>query len=287
MNQDSRFIAIILVVGALGAGGYFFWKSQQPEPLPPVPIPKFTPPPAAPPPPAPPDTAPPAAAAEPVIKHPAPKPDRPPRTPLPALAESDPHVRDALLDLFGKKGVLTFLNVDGFVRRFVSTVDNLGNETASVQQWPVGRTAGRFTVDAAGAISPENAERYAPLLKFALAMDTTRAVGLYARLYPLFQQAYEELGFPGRYFNDRAIEVIDQLLATPDLPAPARVKQVVVTDAAGRTRASNLYQFEDPTLEARSAGQKIMLRIGPANTARVKAKLREIRQQITQGKAAR
>ena len=49
-----------------------------------------------------------------------------------------------------------------------------------------------------------------------------RAVALYARLYPLFQQAYEELGYPGRYFNDRLVEVIDDLLATPEPTGPVR-----------------------------------------------------------------
>jgi hypothetical protein len=283
MNQDSRFIMIILAVGAVGAGGYFWWRHQQPPPAAP-PIPQIaapTLPPAAPPPP-----PPPAPAAEPAIKHPMPAPDRAPRTPLPALAESDPHVREALVDLFGRKGVLAFLNVDGFVRRFVTTVDNLANERASAQQWPVSRTPGRFLADG-GTISPTNAERYAPLLRFALAVDATRAVGLYARLYPLFQEAYEELGFPGKYFNDRAIEVIDHLLATPEAPASPKVKLVQVTDSAGRTRPGTLYQFEDASLETRSAGQKILLRIGAENAALAKAKLSEIRQQITQGKAPR
>ncbi len=39
--------------------------------------------------------------------------------------------------------------------------------------------------------------------------------------------------------------------------------------------------FADPELEARSAGQKILLRTGAANATAIKAKLREIRQEIT------
>ncbi|OIQ76552.1 hypothetical protein GALL_417610 [mine drainage metagenome] len=41
-----------------------------------------------------------------------------------------------------------------------------------------------------------------------------------------------------------------------------------------------LYQFADPKLEARSAGQKIMIRMGADNAAKVKAKLAEIRQEL-------
>jgi Protein of unknown function (DUF3014) len=38
-----------------------------------------------------------------------------------------------------------------------------------------------------------------------------------------------------------------------------------------------MYQFADAKLESLSAGQKIMLRMGSANQARVKAKLNEVR----------
>jgi hypothetical protein len=87
------------------------------------------------------------------------------------------------------------------------------------------------------------------------------------RLYPLFQQQYERLGYPGKYFNDRLMEVIDHLIATPDLADPVLLTQTRV-----------LYQFTDPRLEQLSAGQKIMIRMGSDNAAKVKAKLREIRE---------
>ena len=42
-----------------------------------------------------------------------------------------------------------------------------------------------------------------------------------------------------------------------------------------------MYQFADPELEARSAGQKIMIRMGSENAARIKAKLQEVRRELT------
>jgi len=36
----------------------------------------------------------------------------------------------------------------------------------------------------------------------------------------LFQQSYEDLGYPGQYFNDRLVEVIDDMLKTPDVQGP-------------------------------------------------------------------
>jgi hypothetical protein len=41
-----------------------------------------------------------------------------------------------------------------------------------------------------------------------------------------------------------------------------------------------MYQFADPKLEDLSAGQKLMLRMGPTNAAIVKNKLRELRSQV-------
>jgi hypothetical protein len=42
-----------------------------------------------------------------------------------------------------------------------------------------------------------------------------------------------------------------------------------------------MFTFVDPTLEARPAGQKLLLRMGPDNAALIKAKLTELRATIT------
>jgi hypothetical protein len=65
---------------------------------------------------------------------------------------------------------------------------------------------------------------------------------------------------------DRVVEVIDHLLATPEIEEPLRLIQPRV-----------LYEFADPKLQKLSGGQKILLRMGPANLRKLKAKLREIR----------
>jgi hypothetical protein len=86
----------------------------------------------------------------------------------------------------------------------------------------------------------------------------------------LFQQAYRELGYPKGYFNDRVVEVIDSLLATPEIQEPVKLDRPKV-----------YYQFNDAGLEALPAGQKILIRIGAENAAKVKAKLREVRGALT------
>ena len=103
--------------------------------------------------------------------------------------------------------------------------------------------------------------------------DVKSLAVVYERLYPLFQQSYEDLGYPGKYFNDRLVEVIDHLLHAPEVSAPIKLVQPKV-----------FYEYADADLESRSAGQKLLIRMGPANARALKAKLREFRAEIVKKK---
>ena len=192
-----------------------------------------------------------------------------PAKPLPKLNESDPAVAQSLTELFDAKTVQRFFNVEDFIRRIVATVDNLPSEKIAGRLNPVKPVEGKFATAGRGealAIGPANASRYDPALRLFESVDTPKLVETYRYFYPLFQQAYVELGYPNGYFNDRLVEVIDHLLDAPEPKGPVRLVQPKV-----------LYQFADPDLEALSAGQKMMIRMGPQHEARVKAKLKELR----------
>ena len=109
----------------------------------------------------------------------------------------------------------------------------------------------------------------APRLHVLDNVDPATIAAVYQRLYPLFQQTYEDLGYPGQYFNDRLVGVIDHLLETPTLPRPVLLVQPSV-----------LYEFADPAIESLSAGQKLLLRMGPSHATVVKAKLKALRSLI-------
>jgi hypothetical protein len=217
----------------------------------------------------------------PIIRYPLPQLAGPPHHALPSLDDADSFVKNALVDLLGRKAVLSFLRLDGVVRRFVATVDNLGTDNAPAPMWPVNQTAGALVVESREGdtvISPKNADRYAGFVSLAEDVDTGQAARLYVRLYPLLQLAYEDLGYPGKYFNDRVVEVIDNLLATPTVDEPIKVKRVAIDGAV--VGSGGLYLFDDPTLESRSAGQKILLRLGHENVAKLKVKLVDFRRRI-------
>ena len=210
--------------------------------------------------------------------------------PLPVLAESDRYFSDALGELVGKGRVGEFLLTDGLVRRAVATVDNLARDQAPPRMWPVQPMPGRFTVDGAQnhvqTIAPANAGRYSAALGFAEAVPMAPLVALYRSSYPLFQQAYEELGYPGKYFNDRLVTVLDHLLQAPEPQGPIAVQLTPVRTNVPNTRPWVRYEFADPKLEALSSGQKILLRMGPDNRARAKALLRDLRGRVAKGAGA-
>jgi hypothetical protein len=258
----------------LAAGGGLLWWRHQRSAAEVVATPAPTIAPAAPPPAA----APPAA---PAIRHPL---VAAPAGGLPSLDSSDSYVENALVELLGHKKIREFLHLDGAVRRFVATVDNLATGDAPASRWPVRATTGRFETeprDGGLTIGVRNGERYAPFVRFVDEIDARRAVALYLRVYPLLQQAYEDLGYPGKYFNDRVVEVIDNLLATPTPAGPIAVKRFAADGGSSRgDSGGGLYVYADPALEASPAGQKILLRMGRDNAALLIAKLREIRALI-------
>jgi hypothetical protein len=190
-------------------------------------------------------------------------------------ADPDQAAQAALDQVFG--GALTgWLVTEQLARRLVATVDNLPRNTRIEPLRPLRPPATPFMVerevldatsgDERMQIAPENAARYDAIVASLAAIDAAEAAAAYRRIYPQLQAAYEDLGYPGRYFNDRVVAVIDHLLATPEPAAPLLLERPKV-----------MYTYSDPALEALSPGQKLLLRIGPAHAGVVKDKLRELR----------
>lgn len=203
---------------------------------------------------------------------------------LPTLEDSDPRLKEDLGTLLGRKKVEQFFLLDNFVRRVVVTVDNLGRDHAPPMMWPVHPSPGRFSTlprSDGEIINPDNGQRYSALVQFIETVNPRQVVQLYASLYPLFQQAYVDLGYPKGYFNDRLIAVIDQMLATPVIEEPLHVALVQVKGPYQSERPWTRYEFADEKLESLSAGQKMLLRTGPTNHRRLRAKLVEYRSLLT------
>jgi len=254
MNKTIQWLILLAVVVG-GAVGLYLWRASE------TPAPQMAQPPTV------------SAPEEPAIRYPieATGQAQAPDEPLPALADSDKAMQDALAKLFGRN-LKKFFNLQGIIHRVVATVDNLPLGHLPAQILPVKSVPGWLITTGKGEelrLSPKNAARYQPYVGVAKSVPVAPLVAIYARFYPLFQDQYEKLGYPGKYFNDRVVQVIDHLLAAPEVKDPVLL-----------TQTSVLYQFADANLEKLSAGQKILVRMGGENAASVKAKLREIRSAL-------
>jgi len=261
--RKSPIVALLLLILlAAGAVSFYLWRqgaSREPviaaPPQPPV-----------------------AADSAPAIRHPIEEaqsaaPPNADAKPLPALMVSDTTMQNALADLFGAASLGKVFFEDAIIHRLVTTVDNLPRKNVPSRNLPVKPIAGPLVTSSKGdnvSISADNAARYTPYVRLAEAVDAKSLVSTYVHFYPLMQQDYRDLGYPKGYFNDRLIEALDDLLAAPESNDPLKLLQPKV-----------LYQYADPELEARSAGQKIMIRMGSENEAKIKTKLREIRRELT------
>lgn len=249
MQRRAIFIAVAIVVVLIG--GIFYWSpwsDTEPEPA------------------AEPEPAPtgPAEPAEPVEARPAPTP------PLPAVGESDALARDLLDDLSDHPGLEPYLTSDGLISTFVVVVVNVANGENPREHVPFLAPDDDFqVVEREGElyIDPASYGRYDGVAAAFASVDLLGAVRAYRRVEPLLDRAYRNQGYPDGRFADALDRAMVRLI---DVPIPAGAIEV-----RPRTRR---YEFADPELEALSAPEKQLLRMGPGNARRVKTTLREFRE---------
>lgn len=259
MRKTLGWFVAFLAIGAAIALLFYWAQPRQP-------VDQRAPPPASE------VSAPAPVVAEPQISYPIPTDQAQDSESLPKLEDSDTALQQALAALIGSKSVAEFVRLPDLVRRIVVTVDNLPRKKVAQRLLPLKNVSGRFLVSGEPGhvkVHQQNGVRYAAYVRLAEAIDTKKLVDLYVRFYSLFQQAYQDLGYPKAYFNDRLVNVIDDLLAAPELKDAPRLVQPKV-----------MYEFADAELEALSAGQKIMIRMGSANAVRIKARLRAVRAEL-------
>ena len=256
-STDSWIVAGIVVLALVVVGVYMARTAMQPgQPVPSAPM-----------------AAAPATSATAPVQHPIAQVQTAPASastaPLPALDQSDDEVTSALQRLAGGSELSALLVRPQVIARIVASIDAMPGRSLGGTMLAARTPKGAFvTRDADGrtVMGEENAARYAPYMQIVEQVDPSALVAWYVHAYPLFQQAYRQLGYPHGYFNDRLIVVIDDLLAAPEPAGPPALQP-----------SKGQYVYADPALEARSAGQRLLLRTGPANEAAIKAKLRTIR----------
>ncbi|MDO3387024.1 DUF3014 domain-containing protein [Gilvimarinus sp. SDUM040013] len=276
-------IAIVIVIALLG--GFIYWyQSQQatPDTLP-TPVPVQAPAPVQPAP-----TPEPVIEPEPIIETPEPEPVDPvtpepvpepeiaePEIELPPLNESDAFVSEQIAPESSDE--LTALIVpDEVVRKTVRAAISIANNRLVNQYRPVlsplptlGVTQISGGPDAEYELTEANYRRYDKHIALMESIEPAALARIFTTLEPMFDEAYAEQGLEGK-FRPVLLNAIDNMLATPEVTKTLTLKRPAV-----------MYKYTDPELEALSDPQKLMLRIGPENRAKVKAYLEKFETELT------
>jgi hypothetical protein len=98
-----------------------------------------------------------------------------------------------------------------------------------------------------------------------VSLDTQGTARLFARLEPLMEDAYHELGLEDEPFRQVLGRAFGRLLAVDFPESPPELAHPGVE-----------YIYANPRLEDLSPVEKDLLRVGPENGRRIQAKLREL-----------
>ncbi|MDP5208537.1 DUF3014 domain-containing protein [Microbulbifer sp. 2205BS26-8] len=270
-EQQSRqgWIIGIIVVIIVAAAAYWLWTGdEQKKEIPSTTIIEQ------------PKTAPePETLAQPQEQAPEPKPpepapaEEPGRAPPPPLNNSDKSAYQDLMGLAPDNALSRWLVPSEVIRKWVAAINAGSRGTLIYKHRPLRKLRGPILVTGSSVegyqLSPSNYRRYDQPVRLLALMNTEAAVGLYQYWYPRLAQAYAELGIRNKTFHQVVLEAIDKVLAAPEIEGPIQL-----------VRPSVYYKFADPKLEKLPGVQKLMIRMGPENTIRVKEKLKELREKL-------
>lgn len=293
VNQDDRItppdtsarsnrlaLAAIVLVVILCAGGYYYYSSDSdaPKRIPNAPVVL----------PEPPSAEPMTLESSPVVEETEPQPEAPAQLtdsnvitepaqvvePIPALAESDAFAHQKALGIINNNVIGSSLVQQDIIRQFVVFVDNLAQGDLARKVSPIKGPEKLFTVSEITNkvyLNPESYHRYDAYTSVIANMDQKILLHTYKQLTPLLDEAFAELGYSNAKFNDRLLQAIKVLLAAPIIEDPIELHSISVN-----------YKFIDPQLEALPSAQKLLIRMGPENTRKLKTALRNLENQLAQ-----
>ena len=273
--RDSRrwVLLAVLAIAALAAV-WWFWDrlvpgGEAPEPEP-VPV-AVEPRPGTP--------APPSDEAE---ATPAPKPTEAELFAPPDSNAADARVRELAAEASPNAQLAQWLERAHLASLFAVAVDQVADGRSPRRQFAFARPRGAFLVlggvpdaeaedEPSYRIDPAGYRRYDTIVGIVDSLDPEACARAYRALLPVFQAAYEELGYPDQSFDARFRAAAEEILATPEIESEPALRAHV-----------KRYEFADEHLESLPDVQKQLLRMGPKHVRTVQAKTRAVLQALNE-----
>ncbi len=224
------------------------------------------------------------------VETPAPVVQAPVVTPAPVAVVSEPVVVEEVIELpslnlsdvfvLGRIGGLetgaTLLDLiadEDIVRKFVVFVENVAEGNLPQLEYPVTRLQQPMAVRELDPnlfeMQTVSYQRFTPIIDAFAAVNPEQAMIMYRLMKPLFQEAYAEIGYPNRNFDDALMRAIDTVTEARVAEGPFQLVKPKV-----------MYIYADGEVEDMSPVEKQLLRMGPQNAAKLKAALALYRERI-------
>ncbi len=192
---------------------------------------------------------------------------------LPTLNLSDAFVLTRLGALETGARLLELLSSEELIRRFVVFVENVSQGSLPQLEYPVRRLQQPMAVREVDAnlyeMQTVSYQRYTPLIDALTAVEPEQALAIYRVLKPLFQEAFAEIGYPNRNFDEVVVRAIDNVLNAQTAEGPFQLVKPKV-----------MYVYADASIESMTPVEKQLLRMGPQNAEKLKVALAQYREAL-------
>ena len=201
-----------------------------------------------------------------------PLPELKPAVKLPSLDSSDRIALSSAQQLSSLPQYEALLIKQEIIRSFVVFIDNFSRGELVSNFSPLIKPDEPFSIVKIARkmyLNTESYNRYNIYSEIVDSINIEYAVNQYHTLKPFFDEAYREIGYPEEAFDNRLNEAIELVLDTPVILEPIKL-----------VAPSAMYKFADPELEALPDAQKLIMRMGPENILKLKAKLQQIQDAL-------
>lgn len=180
---------------------------------------------------------------------------------LPPLEAMDPFMRALLSGLSAHPQLLAWLATDDLVGAITTAIDRLAQGQTPARDLAPLRPGPAFAVTTRGGqtiVDPASFARYDTLAAAVASVDPARLAEAFTTIEPRLSEAYARQGHTGS-LRDAVQRAAGVVVGTPDTPETIPL----VRKVAG-------YGYANPDLEALPQAQRHLLRMGPANVAKVR-----------------
>jgi len=248
-------ITILVIVVAAGLGVYYYYFHAKPTQEAPIEPPAVQKPPQA------------AEEIPPAVPPQKPVGEATPMVPA-ELNQSDEPVREWTKTLSPHPQFAEWLRNKNMIRRITAAVVNMAEGQSPKAHLNFLSPPLPFSVvkkEEGLYLDPKSYNRYNLVAEVFASLDAQGSVRVYKAFYKLFQTAYVDLGYPDRDFQDNVFRAIKVMLHAPVVEGEIEVEEGIVS-----------YRMVDDHLEDLNEVQKHLIRMGPQNTQKIQAKLREM-----------